>query len=159
MTHNEFLKMQHIWMTIAGRWVLQRVQIRKNHRVFRQVSNSMLLVNLFNIVKPSKFIDFFRWEIFNAKYWNFQFLENFSNLGFQIKTVLGNKYGYGDLLVDDQHICIKSKWDSEKAGFCNLADNGAPVSGQNWQRKIAYSLESFISQVFEDLNLDGPGYF
>ena len=41
----------------------------------------------------------------------------------------GNKYGYGDQLVDDQHICIKSKWDSEKAGFCNLADNGAPVSG------------------------------
>lgn len=43
------------------------------------------------------------------------------------KTTLGNKYGYGDQLVDDQHICIKSKWDSEKAGFCNLADNGAPV--------------------------------
>ena len=39
----------------------------------------------------------------------------------------GNKYGYGEQLDDQQHICIKSKWESEKSGFCDLADNGAPV--------------------------------
>lgn len=38
-----------------------------------------------------------------------------------------NKYGYGEQLDDQQHICIKSKWESEKSGFCDLADNGAPV--------------------------------
>ena len=58
--------------------------------------------------------------------------EIFEKLEFKSKTDLGNKYGYGDQLVDDQHICIKSKWDSEKAGFCNLADNGAPVLDKNW---------------------------
>ena len=56
-------------------------------------------------------------------------MKKFEIKNFYSKTNLGNKYGYGDQLVDDQHICIKSKWDSEKAGFCNLADNGAPVSG------------------------------
>lgn len=38
-----------------------------------------------------------------------------------------NEYGYGGQLDEKQHMCIRSKWESEKSGFCNLADNGAPV--------------------------------
>ena len=75
------------------------------------------------------------YKFFFYKILIFENFENFSkkikNPEFESKTDLGNKYGYGDQLVDDQHICIKSKWDSEKAGFCNLADNGAPVLVKN----------------------------
>lgn len=38
-----------------------------------------------------------------------------------------NKYGYGGQLDKKQHACIKAKWNSENQGFCQLADNGAPV--------------------------------
>lgn len=38
-----------------------------------------------------------------------------------------NRYGYAEQLKKNQHTCIKAKWDSENQGFCQLADNGAPV--------------------------------
>jgi hypothetical protein len=38
-----------------------------------------------------------------------------------------NAFGYGGELDADQHACVKAKWSSENQGFCNLADNGAPV--------------------------------
>ena len=31
-----------------------------------------------------------------------------------------NKYGYANQLDDQQHACIKAKWDSENQGFCQL---------------------------------------
>ena len=43
-------------------------------------------------------------------------------------SVFNNLDSDGDVVVPG---AIKSKWDSEKAGFCNLADNGAPVLGRS----------------------------
>ena len=77
-------------------------------------------------------------------------MKKFEIKNFYSKTNLGNKYGYGDQLVDDQHICIKSKWDSEKAGFCNLADNGAPVSGT----KLRFFIQKRLIKV--QLGINGP---